>query len=421
MTAVGALLLAAQVVAGIQIQGNTATPDEEVRALAGVSVGMPFEDTLPAAVAERLRKSKKFDKVEVLKRFASIEDPSQIMLVIVVDEGPVKIVMTGDPEHPTRVVKKKFPNLLVLPILRREDGYGFTAGARLTLADKLGKQSNISFPLTWGGTKGAAVTLEKRVTSGPFDRYTAGASISRRENLTYQADDDRARVSLRGEREIKHGLRVGLEGGWQRASFEGTADTFAQAGADITIDTRVDPIVPRNAVFVVAGVERLAFGDGEIRAFDDPKRYTGYQGSVSRTDLDARGYLGLIRQTVLTGRFLRVDSDRPLPPYLQPEIGGLTTVRGYPAGFAAGDTLVTTSAELVVPLNSPLKFGRIGVTAFTDRGKIYNKPFDYSDAPLLVGYGGSVWFAAAFLRINVAVAHGNGSGTRPHVSGIVTF
>src|SRR3982751_4208148 len=153
MTALAALVLAAQVVAGIQIQGNTATPDEEIRKLAGVEIGMPFDDTTPAAVAERLRKAKHFDKVDVLKRFASIDDPSQIMLVIVVDEGPVKIVMTGDPDHPTRVVRKTFPNLLVLPIFRREDGYGITAGARLTLPDKFGKQSRISFPLEWGGTK----------------------------------------------------------------------------------------------------------------------------------------------------------------------------------------------------------------------------------------------------------------------------
>src|SRR5262249_19111642 len=115
MTAAAALVLAAQVIAGIQIQGNTATPDEEIRKLAGVEVGMPFDDTTPAVVAERIKKGKHFDKVEVLKRYASIEDPSQIMLVIVVDEGPVKIVMTGDPEHPTRVVRKTFPNLLVLP------------------------------------------------------------------------------------------------------------------------------------------------------------------------------------------------------------------------------------------------------------------------------------------------------------------
>src|SRR4029079_2418758 len=94
-------------------------------------------------VAARVRPAKRFEHVQVLKRFASIEDPSQIMLVIIVDEGPVKIVTTGDPDHPTRVVRKRGPNLLVLPILGREDGYAVTAGARLTLPDKFGKRSRI--------------------------------------------------------------------------------------------------------------------------------------------------------------------------------------------------------------------------------------------------------------------------------------
>jgi outer membrane protein assembly factor BamA len=421
MTALAALVLAAQVVAGIQIQGNTATPDDEVRRLAGVEVGMPFDDTTPAVIAERLRKAKRFDKIDVLKRFASIEDPSQIMLVIVVDEGPVKIVMTGDPEHPTRVVRKKFPNLLVLPILRREDGYGFTAGARLTLPDKFGKQSRISFPLTWGGTKAAAVDVEKRIEGFPLDRITAGASISRRHNLAYDQDDDRARVGVRGEREIVHGLRFGAGGGWQRASFKGVADTFAQFGGDVTFDTRVDPVVPRNAVFVRSGWERLMFGDARLITSDDPKQYLGYQGSVNRTDVDARGYLGLIKQAVLAGRVLRMDASRPLPPYLQPEIGGLSTIRGYSAGTSAGDTLVTMSAEIILPLNSPLKVGRFGVTAFTDRGAVYDAGERFADQTLLVGYGGSVWFAATFFRVNVAVANGRGSGTRAHVSGNITF
>lgn len=421
MTAVAALLLAAQVVAGIQIQGNTATPDEEVRRLAGVDVGMPFDDALPAVVAERLRHAKRFDRVDVLKRFASIEDPSQIMLVIVVDEGPVKIVMTGDPDHPTRVVRKKFPNLLVLPIFYREDGIGITGGARITLPDKLGKQSRITFPLTWGGNKSAAIDIEKRLDNRLFDRITTGASVSRHKNLVYDADDDRARVFLRGEREVKHGLRLGVGGGVQRASFEGTADTFAQVGADITLDTRVDPIVPRNAVFIRSGVEHLAFGNTAVTTFVDPTRYGGYSGSANRSNLDARGYLGLVKQVVLAGRLLRADSDRPLPPYLQPEIGGLNTVRGYSAGTAAGDTLMTMSAEVIVPLNSPLKIGRFGVTAFTDRGAIYDKGERYADQTELVGYGGSVWFAATLFRINVAVAHGRGSSTRAHVSGNITF
>ena len=74
-----------QVVAGIQIQGNTATSDEEVRRLADVRVGMPFDDTTIEQVTRRLRDAKRFERVDVLKRFASIADPSQIMLVIVVD------------------------------------------------------------------------------------------------------------------------------------------------------------------------------------------------------------------------------------------------------------------------------------------------------------------------------------------------
>jgi outer membrane protein assembly factor BamA len=416
-----ALVLAAQVVAGIQIQGNTATPDEEVLRMADVHVGMPFDDSILDAAASRLRSARRFDRVEVLKRFASIADPSQIMLVIIVDEGPVKIVMTGDPDHPTRVVRKKWPNLLVLPILSREDGHGVTFGARLTLPDKFGKQSRVTFPLTWGGTKEAGVEIEKRIDHGLFDRITAGGSIRRRANLVYQEDDDRARAFVRAEREFRHVLRLGATGGWQRASFEGVADQFTQFSGDVVLDTRVDPVLARNAVYARAEWEHLNFGDGPLATPADPARYAGYQGSANRTDLDGRGYLGLIGQAVLAGRVLRVDSDRPLPPYLQPQIGGMGTLRGFAAGTAAGDTLVTMSAEVILPLTSPLRIGKFGVTAFTDRGTIYNKGERFSDQTLLEGYGGSVWFAAAFFRLNVAVAHGRGASTRVHVGGNITF
>lgn len=421
MTA-GVLLLAAQVVAGIQVQGNTATPDDEIRRLAAVEIGMPFEETTPAVVAERLRKAKHFDRVEVLKRYASIADPSQIMLVIIVDEGPVKIVMTGDPEHPTRVVRKRWPNLLLLPILRREDGYAPTFGARLGLPDKFGKQSRITFPLMWGGTKSGGIDIEKRLSEGFFDRINASATVSRRRNLTYEVDDDRAAVTLRAERELKRQLRFGVNGGWQHVSFKGVGDRFAQIGADVRYDTRVDPILPRDAVFLRAGVDQLAFGNAPIEISDDPKQYAGYRGSLTKTDLDARGYIGLpLTQAVLALRGYRVDANRSLPPYMQPEIGGLSTLRGFPAGYAAGDTMVTMSAEVIVPLNSPLKVGRFGVTAFTDRGAIYNKGESLSDQTMLVGYGGSVWFAATFFRLNIAVAHGRGEATRAHVGGNITF
>ena len=423
MSASGTSLVAADVVAGIQVQGNTATTDEEVRRLADVRIGMPVDDTTIEAVAARLRATKRFERVEVLKRFASIADPSQIMLVIIVDEGPVTIVMTGDPDHPTRVVRKRLPNLLVLPILDKEDGRGLTYGARLTLPDPnwMGKRSRVTFPLTWGGSKRAGIDLEKRIDGGLLDRVTAGGSISRRTNLAFQQDDDRARLYVRGEREFTRTLRLGATTAWQRASFEGVADQFTQIGGDVVVDTRVDPILARNAVYARAAWEHLRFGDGTRAAPSQTGSYAGYQGSANRTELDGRGYLGVIGQAVLAGRVQRVDSDRPLPPYLQPQLGGLSTLRGFRAGSEVGDTLVAMSAELILPLTSPLKIGKMGVSAFVDRGTVYDKGERFSDQTLKQGYGGSVWFAATVFRLNIAVAHGRGASTRVHVGGNVTF
>ena len=415
--------LQAETVAAIQIQGNTVTPDEEMRRLADVRVGMPFDATTVDAVAARLKKAKHFDSVEVRKRFASIDDPSQIALVIVVDEGPVKIVMTGDPNSPTQAVRKRLPTLMPFPIFGREDGYGLTYGARLTLAEPqwLGKNSRLTFPLSWGGTRQAGVTLEKRLPGAPIDRVIATASLSRRHNLAFDQDDDRARLSLRGEREFTRAFRVGGGGGWQRASFEGVADEFTQVGGDVIFDTRRDPILARNAVYARAEWEHLGFGNGPLSTPAAPGGYSGYQGSANRTELDGRGYLGLVGQTVLAGRVLRLDSDRPLPPYLQPQLGGLSTLRGFAVGSFVGDTLVAMSAEVVQPLTSPVTFFKLGVTAFVDRGTVYSKGERFGDQTLQEGYGGSVWIAAAFFRLNVAVAHGRGAATRVHVGGNVTF
>lgn len=414
-----AMLLASpqtETITAIQVQGNTATTDAEVLRLADVHVGMPFDAALVEAAAGRLRAAKTFERVEVRKRFASIADPSQIVLVIIVDEGPVKLVMTGDPDHPTRVVRKMLPNILILPILGREDGYGFTYGGRFTLPDPhwMGKRSRIMFPLTWGATKQAGIDLEKRIEGGVIDRVTAGASISRRTNPAFDQDDDRARLFVRGEHEFKRVLRLGATTAWQRASFEGVADQFAQAGADVVLDTRTDPILARNAVYGRVAFDHLDFGGGP----DDGQHY---RGRVNRSTLDGRGYLGLVRQTVLAVRALREDSDRPLPAYLQPQLGGISTLRGFRTGSFVGDTLVAMSTELVVPLTSPIKIAKFGVTAFVDRGVVYHKGERFSDQPLQEGYGGSVWFAAAFFRLNVAVAHGRGAATRVHAGGNITF
>ena len=396
-----------EIITAIQVHGNTLTSDDEIRQLAGVQVGMPLETDTVDAVTSRLRAAGRFQRIEVLKRFASIADPSQIVLVIVVDEGPVRVEVTGDPAHPTRVVRSGGLRLMFLPVLRYEDGYGATYGVRLARRGVAGRQSRVSFPLTWGGEKRAAAEFEQSIADAPIDRVLAGASISRRTNPFFQQDDDRGRVWARAERDMTRRVRVGAGGGVQRVSFSTLSDRFAHAGADIVLDTRVDPLLPRNAVYARAAWERLFFG---ARGAD-----------TARWELDAKGYLGLVGQSILAVRAQRQDAGRTLPPYLKPLLGGMANLRGLRAGAAAGDTLAAASAELILPLTSPLDIGKIGVSAFIDAGTVYDKGHRFGDHAIERGYGGSVWLSAAFLRVNVAVAHGRGASTRVHVGGNVSF
>ena len=163
---------------------------------------MPVAPDLVATVTARLRATKRFDRVEVLKRYASLSDPTQIVIVVQVDEGPVSIQRTDDPDHPTRVVRRRWPKLLVLPILGRESGYGFTYGARLTHPDPVGSDSRLSFPMTWGAQKRIGAEFEKRFTDGWLTRLEAGGTVSRRTNPLFDADDDRAGVWLRAEHQF---------------------------------------------------------------------------------------------------------------------------------------------------------------------------------------------------------------------------
>ena len=412
---------AVDVVSGIQVQGNTVTPDDEVRRLADVRVGMPLEEATIEEVARRLRATKRFERVEVLKRFASIADPTQIMLVIIVDEGKVKIQMTGDPDHPTRVVRSRWPNILLLPVLRQEDGYGLTYGARLAIPEFGGKHSRLYFPLTWGGTKQATMELDHRLEGRPIDRFWIGGSVSRRTNPAVDEDDDRARVWVRAEREIVRGFRLGSAAGWQHVSFANVRNRFAHVSGEVVVDTRLYPVLARNAVYIRTSWEHLAFGGDTPEGVARPVEGARYQGGLNRTEVDARGYLGFIGQSVIAVRARRSDADRPLPTYLQPLLGGMSSVRGFETGVDTGDTLVVTAAEVILPLTSPLKIGKIGVTAFVDRGTVYDKGERFVDQSMLTGYGGSVWFTAAFLRFNVAVAHGRGATTRVHAGGNITF
>jgi Omp85 superfamily domain len=398
-------------VAEIRIQGNLLTPDEEVRQLGGIVIGMPVGAETVAEVAARLRADGRFERVEVLKRFASIADPTQIVLVVIVDEGPVKIEGGESPDDPARVVERGGPGLMYLPLLRFEDGYGFTYGVRLTRPDPLGRRSRVSFPLTWGGEKRAAVELDKEFIQAPVSRIEVGSSLTRRRHPFFEEDEDRQRVWITGERNLASlvsGLRVSGTAGWQHVAFLGGEDGFLSTGADVVLDTRLDPMLARNAVYTRAAWERSAVDQAPGPDFSQPA------GAVNQITLDARGYLGLVGQSVLVIRALREDSDAPLPPYLKPLLGGMPNLRGFRRGTAVGDTLVAGSVELRLPLTSPLNVGKLGVSAFVDVGTVYDNGGRLEDQHLERAVGGGLWFSMAFVRLNLAVAHGIDGSTRVH-------
>ncbi|HEY6212770.1 MAG TPA: FtsQ-type POTRA domain-containing protein, partial [Vicinamibacterales bacterium] len=66
-----ALLLSGQpreTITAIEVHGNTVTPDDEIRKIAGLTAGASFEPATLEDAAARLRSSKRFQRVEVLKR-----------------------------------------------------------------------------------------------------------------------------------------------------------------------------------------------------------------------------------------------------------------------------------------------------------------------------------------------------------------
>jgi hypothetical protein len=395
-----------EVVAQIQVHGNLLTQDAEVLRLAEVRLGMPFDAATVDAVMMRLEASRRFVAVEVLKRFASITDPSQILLVIIVDDGRVDVDWgTGEVKAATGLLGRRTPPLMLMPILGSEDGYGLTYGVRLAVPNPAGSRSRLSFPLSWGGEKTAGIELEKNLSQGPLTRIEGGGSVTRRENPFYELNDDRRRVWIGAERQFVRPLRAAVTAGWQRASFGGITDAFGTIGAEIELDTRLDPFLTPNAVFARAAWERLGL-DG---------------GRVDRLTLDARGHVGLFGQNLIVLRALLDDASGPLPPYLTSLLGGMANLRGFHAGAAAGDTLVAGSAELRVPLTSPLNLGKVGASAFADIATVYDDGGRLRDQQFQRGAGGSVWVTAAVLKMELSVARGIGAGTRVHFGATTTF
>jgi outer membrane protein assembly factor BamA len=380
----------------IRVHGNYSTPDSEVARLAGLTLGQALEPASLELARARLQRSGRFVAVDIRKRYRSLDDETDVAVVIVVQEYPVPDAAPS----PLRPLRRTFRSAMFMPVLDFTDGYGLTYGGRVSFVDGLGKSARLSVPLTWGGTKRAAAEFRKTIARGPVDTIDATVSISRRTNPHYEMDDDRRGVLVGTAGKIAGPLRAEGHVGVTAVTFGNADDRFVVYGGGLALDTRADPVFPRNAVFAAAGWERLEFRQGV---------------PVNRLRLDARGYLGLVGQTVLSLRAQFARADRPLPPYERFLVGGADSLRGYRAGTFAGDTLAAASAELRVPLDSPLSFARTGLDGFVDVGTAFDRGTRLSDAAFHPGFGAGAFLIASIFQINADVAVRRGGGVRLHV------
>jgi len=386
----------AEVVAEIHVHGNYSTPDSEVIRLSGLTLGQALGPSTVDEARARLKRSGRFVGIEIRKRYRSLDASSDVALVIIVQEYPVPETTPS----PLRPVRRILGGGMFLPILTYTDGYGLTYGGRVSFVDGFGKGGRLSVPLTWGGTKRAAAEFEKTITNRLIDRLTAGVSISRRTNPHYRIDDDRREATIGVSRLVRQAVRAGAHAGISGVTFGAIEDRLALVGADVTLDTRADPVFPRNAAFADAGWEHLRFRTGS---------------PVNRFRLDARGYVGLVGQSVLSLRARFARADRRLPPYEQFLLGGAETLRGYRAGSFAGDGVAAASMELRIPTSSPLSFVRTGVDIFADVGTVFDHATPLRETRFHQGFGGGVFMLASIFQINADVARRRGGGVRLHV------
>lgn len=395
----------------IVVHGNHTTTDADIAAAAGLTIGVPIGAETIAAATRRLETTGRFEGVEIRKRYRSLAAMDQVVLVILIDERPHPMDLPSPPVlRPFTTLRD---GLMFLPLVSFSDGYGLSYGARFTFADVLGRRGRISVPLTWGAERRVAAEVERKFRTGPLSRVEGGAGLLRREHPLFEVSDRRGQVWLRGERALPGAIRIGGGWSWTDVSFGGPAtpaldldERMTTAGLDVALDTRTDPTFPRNAVHARAAWEHLSFDARPSR---------------QRVTLDGRGYVGLVGSSVLGLRLQHGRADGPLPPYEQWLLGGPSSLRGFGTGSFAGDRFAAASLELRLPFSSPLRVAKTGVAVFVDRGAVWAFDQTLTARDWKQGYGAGVFAIATVFQFRLDVAHGQGRGTRAHVSAGLTF
>ena len=387
---------APETVVDLRVHGNHSIPDDAVLALAGVAVGDIVDAGVVEAVTLRLETSGRFETVEVRKRYRSLTATDRIALIIVVREGPRASVRNPVVRSFARLAGQS----MFLPVVRYDEGYGMSYGARFSLVDVLGASSRVSVPATWGGDKRVALEVERPLPGGVAERLRGGGSYGRRTHPYFGVEDRRTRAWVGVDRELGNGLRTGVETAWEEVGFLGSSDRLTRLSVGVEYEGVSAGAFPRDDVRLRAAVERIAVA--------------GWPAAVIRPRIDAQAFKGVGGQAVLAARVLFEGASAALPPYEQSLLGGGGNLRGWRVGARVGDRLAAASLELRLPLGSPISMGNAGVRFFYDTAAAYDVGRSLGDQRFLKGAGAGVFLTMPFGSLHLDAGHDFRGSVRIH-------
>ncbi len=379
----------------IRVHGNHTIPDQEILSIAAVSPGDKLSDSSVDEIKQRLLDSGRFDTAEVRVRYRSLDESGPVSLVIIVREG--------------KSVPSRF---MVGPIFRFSDEYGVTAGANFAVVDLVTESGRVSFPLSWGGTRQIAAKVLFPVGESERGQVVHNLlfDINRYREVNPHFDVPDNRLVVGGGLQSRYRLfSFGARGDWTDTSFGELDESFITASANVAFDTRVDEIVPGDAIYLGVEWERLFFRTGGNRA------------DVNRYSTDLRGYKHIYGPFHLAGQFYYNPASGPLPPYEKPFLGGGATLRGHKPGQYVGDNMALATVELRLAATRLLQFARVGLYFFYDTGTAYDYGDKLGDATWYEGAGVGGFFRVFFITVRADVGWNLRGGTRFHIASKMKF
>ena len=294
--------------------------------------------------------------------------------------------------------------LRILPvvIIRVTDENGLSVGPGVRVLNLLGRQSQVGVAARFGGETGVSATADvTTITPGSWTRHI-GFSYTSRENELYDFDERATTADVRVARNWAHGVRAGvtadvlaIDTGSSGLSLsdDGT-DVVPTVGGFVTLDTLDSSTNPRLGTWTEAEVARL-FGNASSWTFIvDGRRFQR---------LSDRHGLGLFSlATFQTG-----EVGVGLPAYLQFDLGGANSVRGWTLGLRRGRNQFIGTAEYTYVVQPVRPFTIKGlnlyaglqVVGFADLGRAWGDDDLQESGSAIDGYGVGLRLLVPFVDV----------------------